>query len=126
MQVVEGLTGRDAYLASKMTLTSLEVRPPDDSSAPVPAGRTEITYFYGIRGVSSVYVVLFHLNNIILAAHHGIIDPIYSRLTDWIRVGDFRVSAFFVISGYLLTLPTLKTHDWKLRDGVAGFIARRV
>jgi peptidoglycan/LPS O-acetylase OafA/YrhL len=42
------------------------------------------------------------------------------------RVGDFRVGAFFVISGYLLTLPTLKTPDWQLRDGISGFLARRV
>jgi len=69
--------------------------------------------------------VLFHLNNMILSAHAAHIDPLYSRLTDWLRVGDFRVCTFFVISGYLLTLPTLRTHDWRLRDGIRGFLGRR-
>ncbi len=69
--------------------------------------------------------MLFHLNYIVLAAYHGAVSPLYARLTDWMRVGDFRVSAFFVISGYLLTLPTLKTKGWQLRDGIKAFMARR-
>lgn len=91
----------------------------------VAAKRGEITFLYGIRGLSSLYIMLFHLNYIVLAAFRGAVDPLYASLTDWMRVGDFRVGAFFVISGYLLTLPTLKTPDWQLRDGITGFIARR-
>ncbi len=107
-----------------MATTALELHP--TTASPVASTRAEITYFYGIRGLSSVYILYFHLNNMILAAHHGLIAPLYSRLTDWIRVGDFRVSAFFVISGYLLTLPTRKTPNWQLSQGVRGFFARRV
>ena len=107
-----------------MATTALELRQTADS--PVASARKEITYFYGIRGLSSIYILYFHLNNIILAAHFGAVVPLYARLTDWIRFGDFRVSAFFVISGYLLTLPTQKTPDWRLSQGIRGFLARRV
>src|SRR5271163_723794 len=85
-----------------------------------------IKYLYGIRGLSSLYIVLFHLNYIILAANLGYAEPLYHRLTDWMRYGDFRVSAFFVISGYLMTLPLVKREEWRLPRGIRGFLERRV
>jgi peptidoglycan/LPS O-acetylase OafA/YrhL len=85
-----------------------------------------IKYLYGIRGLSSLYIVLFHLNYIILAANVGYAEPLYHRLTDWMRYGDFRVSAFFVISGYLMTLPLVKRGEWSLPRGIRGFLERRV
>jgi peptidoglycan/LPS O-acetylase OafA/YrhL len=105
--------------------TVVEVRAPALAPAPAAAKRAEIGYIYGLRGVWSLYIVCFHLNNMILQARLGFVGPIYSALTDWLRVGDFRVCTFFVISGYLLTLPTIKTPNWQLRDGVKGFLARR-
>lgn len=109
-----------------MATTALELHGSPDASPALSGARVEIQYLYGIRGVSSLYVMCFHLNNMILAAHRGVVEPLYAHLTDWIRVGDFRVSAFFVISGYLLTLPTRKTREWKLTHGVKAFFARRV
>jgi peptidoglycan/LPS O-acetylase OafA/YrhL len=88
-------------------------------------GSGTIKYLYGIRGLSSLYIVLFHLNYIILAANVGQAEPLYHRLTDWMRYGDFRVSAFFVISGYLMTLPLAKRGEWRLPRGVRGFLERR-
>lgn len=85
-----------------------------------------IKYLYGIRGLSSLYIVLFHLNYIIVAANLGYAEPLYHRLTDWMRYGDFRVSAFFVISGYLMTLPLVKRKEWILPRGIRGFLERRV
>jgi peptidoglycan/LPS O-acetylase OafA/YrhL len=85
----------------------------------------EILFLYGIRGISCVYVLFFHLNYMIIATPQGRADPLYHRLTDWMRYGDFRVAAFFVISGYLLTLPVLRTSDWTLPNGVRAFMSRR-
>lgn len=91
------------------------------------APRGEILYLFGIRGISSLFVMIFHLNYIVLAARHGHTgEALYHRLTDWLRYGDFRVSAFFVISGYLLMMPPAKTAAWILPRGVRGFLARRV
>jgi peptidoglycan/LPS O-acetylase OafA/YrhL len=95
------------------------------ASEPAPNPRSTIGYIFGIRGVLSLYIMCFHLNNMILQARLGVVAPLYSALTDWLRVGDFRVCTFFVISGYLLTLPTTKTVEWQLRDGIRGFLARR-
>jgi peptidoglycan/LPS O-acetylase OafA/YrhL len=93
-------------------------------SAPRPA-KKEIVYFYGIRGISACYVMLFHLNYIVLEARHGAVPALYSRLTDWMRYGDFRVGAFFVISGFLLMLPAAKSPKWELPTGIKGFFTRR-
>lgn len=90
-----------------------------------PARSKEILYFFGIRGLSVGYVVLFHLNYLVLEARHGAVPPLYSQLTDWMRFGDFRVAAFFVISGFLLMLPPAKSLDWALPAGIKGFFQRR-
>jgi peptidoglycan/LPS O-acetylase OafA/YrhL len=87
--------------------------------------RPEIGYLYGIRGISALYIMMFHLNYMMLGAYHGVPDPWYHRLTDWMRYGDFRVSAFFVISGYLLMMPATRDAAWTLPAGIRGFLARR-
>jgi peptidoglycan/LPS O-acetylase OafA/YrhL len=84
-----------------------------------------IPFLFGIRGISALYVMCFHLNYMVLDANAGRVPRIYHQLTDWIRYGDFRVAAFFVISGYLLMLPTTRTADWILPRGVKGFLQRR-
>jgi peptidoglycan/LPS O-acetylase OafA/YrhL len=83
-----------------------------------------IPFLFGIRGVLALYVLFFHLNYMLLAAHAAV-PAWYHRWTDWIRFGDFRVAAFFVISGFLLTIPTTRTADWRLPAGVKAFLIRR-
>jgi len=85
----------------------------------------KIPYMFGIRGISAIYVTLFHLNNMIVQANPAGIPALYHRLTDWIRYGDFRVAAFFVMSGYLLTVPIARSAQWKLPAGERGFLRRR-
>ena len=84
-----------------------------------------IPFLFGIRGISALYVLGFHLNYMVLAANAGRVPHLYHQLTDWIRYGDFRVAAFFVISGYLLMLPATRTPGWLLPRGVGGFLRRR-
>ncbi len=89
-----------------------------------PAQKKEIAYFYGIRGMSALYVMLFHLNYLLLEGKHGPIPAAYEHLTNWMRYGDFRVAAFFVISGFLLMLPAAKSATWQL-PSVEAFFHRR-
>jgi peptidoglycan/LPS O-acetylase OafA/YrhL len=84
-----------------------------------------IPYIVGVRGVSALYVASFHLNNLILQAPGAVLPAWYHRLTDWMRYGDFRVAAFFVISGFLLTIPVTRSSTWSLPAGVRGFMLRR-
>jgi peptidoglycan/LPS O-acetylase OafA/YrhL len=56
---------------------------------------------------------------------HSYVPAIYGALTSWLRYGDFRVVPFFVISGYLLTLPATKARDWPLGRSLGGFFKRR-
>ena len=91
------------------------------------AVRPRIEYIYGIRGISVLYVMLVHLNYMIMAARHSSYGvDFYHRLTDWTRYGDFRVCAFFVVSGYLLMMPAARNLSWSLPHGVKGFLERRV
>ena len=87
------------------------------------AAPRRIPFLFGIRGISAIYVLCFHLNYM-LDALPGV-PQWYHRATDWIRYGDFRIAAFFVISGFLLTIPTTRTADWRLPKGVKAFIVRR-
>jgi peptidoglycan/LPS O-acetylase OafA/YrhL len=84
-----------------------------------------IPFLFGIRGILALYVMAFHLNYMVLGVGGLHVPALYHRLTDWIRYGDFRVAAFFVISGYLLMLPTTRTAAWVLPRGVKGFLQRR-
>ena len=94
------------------------------SAAPATQERS-IPFIFGIRGVSAGYVAIFHLNNMVIQVP-GIVMPIrYQQLTNWLRYGDFRVAAFFVISGFLLTIPVTRSKDWRLTAGVRGFMFRR-
>ncbi len=88
------------------------------------AAQRRIPFLFGIRGISAIYVLCFHLNYMILD-NHRVVPAWYHRMTDWIRFGDFRVAAFFVISGFLLMIPMTRTPDWRLPRGVKGFLIRR-
>jgi peptidoglycan/LPS O-acetylase OafA/YrhL len=104
----------------------VETGPPPTFRRPgASPARAEIVYFYGIRGVTAIYVLLFHLNYLVRGSVHDIVPASYARWTDWMRYGDFRVAAFFVISGFLLMLPAAKSARWELPAGIKGFFTRR-
>jgi peptidoglycan/LPS O-acetylase OafA/YrhL len=95
------------------------------TTAPAPAKGHKIPFIFGIRGLTSLYIVVFHLNYMLLEEPHHALPALYTRLTSWLQVGDFRIAAFFVISGYLLAMPAARTAHWVLKDGVRGFLTRR-
>jgi peptidoglycan/LPS O-acetylase OafA/YrhL len=98
----------------------------DGVRAERPAVRREDTaYFFGIRGISALVIMIFHCDLMVWFLPHRSIPALYGALTSWLRYGDFRVVPFFVISGYLLTLPATKARDWPLGRGLGGFFKRR-
>jgi peptidoglycan/LPS O-acetylase OafA/YrhL len=90
------------------------------------APREDTTYFYGIRGVSAILIMTFHCDLMVWFLPHRTIPPLYDALTSWLRYGDFRIVPFFIISGYLLTLPATRGAAWPLSRGLFGFFRRRV
>jgi peptidoglycan/LPS O-acetylase OafA/YrhL len=87
--------------------------------------KRDLPFIFGIRGISAIYVMLFHLNYIVVGSLPFDPPVTYRALTDWIRYGDFRVAAFFVVSGYLLMIPPTRTPGWLLPHGTAAFLKRR-
>jgi peptidoglycan/LPS O-acetylase OafA/YrhL len=98
----------------------------DGVRAERPSVRREDTaYFFGIRGISALVIMIFHCDMMVWYLPHSYVPAIYGALTSWLRYGDFRVVPFFVISGYLLTLPATKARDWPLGRSLGGFFKRR-
>jgi len=95
-------------------------------SSGLAGGREDTAYFYGIRGITAILIMTFHCDLIVWFMPHRAIPPLYGALTSWLRYGDFRVVAFFIISGYLLMLPATKSAAWPLSRGLAGFFKRRI
>jgi peptidoglycan/LPS O-acetylase OafA/YrhL len=87
--------------------------------------REDTAYFFGIRGISALVIMIFHCDLMVWFLPHRAMPALYGALTSWLRYGDFRVVPFFVISGYLLTLPATKAADWPLGRGLLGFFKRR-
>jgi peptidoglycan/LPS O-acetylase OafA/YrhL len=94
--------------------------------AVLPRAREDTTYFYGIRGMTAILIMTFHCDVMIWFLPHRSIPHAYDVLTSWLRYGDFRIVPFFIISGYLLTLPATRGAAWPLSRGLAGFFKRRV
>ena len=83
------------------------------------APRTHIAFLDGIRGLSALYVVLYHC---VIRGELGVIGH---RLTGWMEYGRFAVDVFIVLSGYCLMLPVARSTDRQLRGGIRQYIKRR-
>jgi peptidoglycan/LPS O-acetylase OafA/YrhL len=109
------------------TQTALdESRPPVLDDVPRPSAREDTAYFFGVRGVTAISIMTFHCDLMVHYLPHHVGSRLYDALTTWLRYGDFRVVPFFIMSGYLLTLPTTRAGSWPLSRGLAGFFKRRV
>lgn len=83
-------------------------------------GRRHLAYLDGIRGLSALYVVLFHY----AIGRNGLPHP-FDRLMHWMDYGRFAVDIFIVLSGYCLMLPVARAEDRRLRGGAGGYLRRR-
>ena len=71
--------------------------------------------FDGIRGLAILSVILTHLH---------ILKPLPDRIEDLVK-GSNGVQAFFVLSGFLITMLLIKEHDETSKVSIKNFYARR-
>ncbi|MBV9848939.1 MAG: acyltransferase [Armatimonadetes bacterium] len=96
------------------------------------APRLRLEFLDGLRGLSALYVVLFHVWLIMnwqgfLRGHvdgDGLPGWLQAA-SSWMRYGAASVAVFIVLSGYCLMLPVVTTDGGKLRGGAWGFLKRR-
>ena len=91
-----------------------------ESSAAGPAPPPlRLEFLDGLRGVTALYVVLFH------AYQLGTFDdPRVDAGLVW-RIGHPAVSVFIVLSGFCLMLPVARSGRGELRGGVRNYLKRR-
>ncbi len=86
--------------------------------------RIRIDFLDGVRGLSALYVVLYHAQ---LFTKSGVVLS-ENRLINFIQrivsVGDISVAVFIVLSGYCLAIPVVNNQLY-LKGGFARYIKRR-
>ena len=88
-------------------------------------GKLHLQYLDGLRGLTALYVVLYHgamavLPSAALVPHAPVLLPL-ERLLD--GSGPAAVAIFIVLSGYCLALPTLATG--RVHRGFSQYVKRR-
>ncbi len=93
-----------------LTLNSPTYRPKTSSpltpAAQVESARVRYDFLDGLRGLTSLYVVLAHVG--IMVDRQGVWPPVV-WLLDLTRAGHSAVSIFIVLSGYCLMLPVARS-----------------
>ena len=89
------------------------------ADAPGQPGRVRLAFLDGLRGLSALYVTVFHIG---LPA--GLPPPLIFAL-GWSRFGHSVVGIFIVLSGYSLMLPVARSKNGQFRGGVWNYLKRR-
>ena len=84
-----------------------------------------LDFLDGIRGLSALYVVLYHTIPSQAVEGASAQHALVRKLTFPIHQGHLAVAIFIVLSGYCLMLPVAKSTDGQLRDGALNYIKRR-
>lgn len=96
-------------------------------TAVAPATRTGVRYHYldGIRGLSAMYVLLFHSLTISVPQEDQALSPVMRSIRSIFGYGHFAVAVFIVLSGFSLMLPLARAHTTELRNGFGHYMYRR-
>jgi peptidoglycan/LPS O-acetylase OafA/YrhL len=86
--------------------------------------RHRLEYLDGLRGLSAVAVVAYHVWQFIITKHWSELPKWFSVAT-LLRLGTNGVDVFIVLSGYCLMLPLARSTKPELVGGVSGFAWRR-
>jgi peptidoglycan/LPS O-acetylase OafA/YrhL len=88
--------------------------------------RVRLLFLDGIRGLTALYVVLFHAK---LEAADDFVEMSYTgvlkSLSFLVRFGHPAVTIFIVLSGFCLMLPVARSRDGQLPGGVSKYLLRR-
>ena len=82
--------------------------------------RVRLLFLDGLRGLAALYVLFFHVftkGDEVLSTNNFFLN--------FLRFGHEAVVMFIVLSGFVLTLPLIKSKQLKIEDGEIGFIKRR-
>lgn len=82
-----------------------------------------LEYLEGLRGLTALYVVFFHLWYIVRDFVHP--HPKFFPLLGVFGLGRPAVAIFIVLSGYVLMLPVLRSAEGHLRGGWQEYFKRR-
>ena len=90
-----------------------------------PSG-LRLEYLDGLRGLTALYVVLFHCRSeFTWRQADGGFSPLLRAATEWMNFGHYAVVVFIVLSGYCLMLPVVRSRDEALAGGFWGYLKRR-
>jgi peptidoglycan/LPS O-acetylase OafA/YrhL len=102
-----------------MSVTQSRVRPA--SVTPQVRGREQLLFLDGLRGVAALSVAVYHSYLYAESVSGASLGPL-GRL---FLCGQYGVTVFIVLSGFVLALPVARTTDLVLRGGSRGFLLRR-
>ncbi|MDZ8257263.1 acyltransferase [Nostoc sp. ChiQUE01b] len=83
--------------------------------------RLRLHYLDGLRGLASLYVVMYHLSG-----YMGQVPIFLQLIGKTLNYGTFAVVIFIVLSGYVLMLPVTRSQSVYLSEGLWNYIQRRV
>lgn len=102
----------------------------DSDSLPSPINparlegqRIRLAYLEGLRGLTSLYVVLFHVLQECMSGRE--ISPLVLSTVKFIAYAEGAVSIFIVLSGYCLMLPVVQSGKYYIPGGVFNYLKRR-
>lgn len=85
--------------------------------------RLHLTFLDGLRGLSALYVVVYHILDLQLAKDGW--PPVAKLLASPLMHGHQAVCVFIVLSGFCLMLPVVRAADGRMPGGWRAFFVRR-
>ena len=94
-------------------------------SSTAGGGRLRLEFLDGIRGLSALYVLLFHSLTIEVPQAGDALSWPMRVLRSVFGYGHFAVCVFIVLSGFSLMLPLAWANTYQLQNGFAPYLRRR-
>ncbi len=97
----------------------------DTSPAPLSRPRLRLDFLDGIRGLTALYVAVYHISGV-LGQLYGSVNGPLRFVASIFNYGYDAVGIFIVLSGYCLMLPAARNPQGSyLPDGIKSYFERR-